>query len=404
MSILKGNVLYGQSGGPTSIINSSALGLIIACIKNENIDEIYCMHNGLEGLLKEDLIKIDENKDYSSLMLTPGAYFGSNRYKIKDYQEDESEYIKILKIIKKYNIRYLFYNGGNDSMHTLNKIGEYVNLKGYELKVFGIPKTIDNDLYNNYFSLGFISASNFVKNSILEIALDDLSYSKGRVNIIETMGRNTGWLACSSLLVEKYGIDIDILEIPEISFDEEEFLSKVKNIYEKKHHCLVVVSEGIKNKDNKLVYKANLKKDEFNHHSLGGVSHYLANLVESILGYKVRSFELSLLQRASALTLSKLEVNLAMDLSEYLLDQAVNTDENFKVGCIKYFNSYCDHDFYFDLEDLEKVANYERKMDQSFFNDDHSINKDKVKYYFDTLKSEVFYPFNDEGFIDILKK
>ncbi len=401
MKNLKGNILYGQSGGPTSIINSSAYGLIKAAINNPNINEIYCMHNGLEGLLKEELIKIDKSKDYSSLIFTPGAYFGSNRHKIKDYTEDESEYLKILEIIKKYNIRYLFYNGGNDSMHTLNKIGEYINLKGYELKVFGIPKTIDNDLYNNYFSLGFITASNFIKNSILEIALDDKSYNKGRVNIIETMGRNAGWLAASSLLIEDYGIDIDILEIPEISFDIEEFLDKVKNIYEKKGHCLVVISEGIKNKDNKLVYKTNLKKDEFNHHSLGGISHYLASLVESILGYKVRSFELSLLQRASSLTLSELEVNLAISLSEYILNQACNTDSNFKVGSINYSK---DKDFYFVLEDLENVANFERKIDQNFFNPDSSINKEKVKEYFNPLKSNILNPFNNEGMINILKK
>ncbi len=401
MKNLKGNILYGQSGGPTSIINSSAYGLIKAAINNPNINEIYCMHNGLEGLLKEELIKINKSKDYSSLIFTPGAYFGSNRHKIKDYTEDESEYLKILEIIKKYNIRYLFYNGGNDSMHTLNKIGEYINLKGYELKVFGIPKTIDNDLYNNYFSLGFITASNFIKNSILEIALDDKSYNKGRVNIIETMGRNAGWLAASSLLIEDYGIDIDILEIPEISFDIEEFLDKVKNIYEKKGHCLVVISEGIKNKDNKLVYKTNLKKDEFNHHSLGGISHYLASLVESILGYKVRSFELSLLQRASSLTLSELEVNLAISLSEYILNQACNTDSNFKVGSINYSK---DKDFYFVLEDLENVANFERKIDQNFFNPDSSINKEKVKEYFNPLKSNILNPFNNEGMINILKK
>ena len=401
MRFLKGNAIYGQSGGPTSIINTSFYGIIEGCKNSEYIDNLYVMNYGIEGLLNENLSKIDNSKDYCSLIFTPGAFAGSNRYKIKDYKDDETDYLKLLEIFKKYNIHYFFYNGGNDSMHTLNKIGEYFKLKNYPLKVIGIPKTIDNDLYNNYFSLGFLSASNFIKNATLEIALDDYSYKKGRVNIIETMGRNAGWLASSSLLIEEYGIDIDILALPEVPFDVTNFLAKVKEIYESKGHCLVVISEGIKNKDNKLIYKANLKKDEFNHHSLGGISHYLCSLIEKEYGYKTRAFELSLLQRASSLTLSEKEVKIAIKMSKFLVKEATLKDTNFKVGCIKLSKN---NKLILGLEDLENVANFERKMDQSFFNLDSSINKDKVKEYFNPLKSKILNPYDKDGFIKILKK
>jgi 6-phosphofructokinase len=197
---LIGNMLYGQSGGPTSMINTSAFGLFKEAFKHQEIKEIYATKFGIKGILTDTLIRIQNKVNLPNLINTPGAYFGSNRYKLKKYDEDHESYELILKTFKKHNIRYFFYNGGNDSMDTIRKISDYFKLVKYECNCIGIIKTIDNDLVSTDFSLGYPTAAKFIINSVIEITLDDLSYEEGRVNIIETMGRNEGWLAASSKL------------------------------------------------------------------------------------------------------------------------------------------------------------------------------------------------------------
>src|SRR5574344_1047573 len=284
--IVYGNLLYGQSGGPTSVINSSAYGLFTEAFKSKEIQEVYAMHFGLEGLLKEDLIKI--NKDDNSLE-------------------------KIYSVFKKYNIRYFFYNGGNDSMDTIYQISKFLKSKEYECYCIGIPKTIDNDLIETDHTPGYASSAKFIANTITEIYYDDHSYLKGRVNIVEIMGRNTGWLTASSALASINGAKPDLIYVPETSFDVDSFLAKVQKIYEEKHHCLVCVSEGIHDKDNRPLLEQNKIYDAFNHLQLGGVSRYLEELVHNRFGYSTRSFELSLLQRANSMAPSEVDIDEAID-------------------------------------------------------------------------------------------
>ncbi len=399
----KANILYGQSGGPTSVINTSFLGLIKEASKHpDKIDKIICMHYGIEGLLNEDLFVINPKnfENYKKLENTSGAFFGSNRYKLKKFNEDETDYKKILKIFKKYNIRYFFYNGGNDSMDTINKIDEYLKRNNYKCDTIGIPKTIDNDLMGTDFSFGFPSSAKFVINSIINIYNDDASYKKGRVNIVEVMGRNAGWLTASSKVLEDFNITVDLIYLPEFTFKVDEFLTKVKEIYDKKGHCLVVVSEGIKNENNKLVYQANLKKDEFNHHSLGGVSSYLASLVEEKLGFKVRGIELSLLQRANSFSPSKVDLTLAKRASSFALRNVLRKDINSKMIKIGYKN---DGKYVFAFTSINDVANKERKMDETYLDYENKVIKNEYKDYIKRLIKGKVDTFNENGVIDFLK-
>ncbi len=399
----KANILYGQSGGPTSAINSSFLGLIKEASKHKNkIDKIICMHYGIEGLLNEDLFIIDPNnyKKYAKLENTSGAYFGSNRYKLKKINEDETDYKKILDIFKKYNIHYFFYNGGNDSMDTINKIDAYLKLNNYKCDTIGIPKTIDNDLIGTDFSFGFPSSAKFVINSVLNVYNDDMSYKKGRVNIIEVMGRNAGWLTASSIILKDYNVDIDLIYLPEFTFNIDKFLTKVDEIYSKKGHCLVVVSEGIKNNNNKLIYQANIKKDEFNHHSLGGVSSFLASLVEEKLNFKVRAIELSLLQRANSFSPSKTDLTLAKKASSFALKKVLKKDINNKMIKITYKNNR----YIFSFIDISKVANKERKMDENYLDYTTKTIKEEYKNYIKRLIKGQINTFSKDGIIDYLKK
>ena len=399
----KANILYGQSGGPTSVINSSFYGLIKEANKHRNkIDKVICMHYGIEGLLNEDLFIIDPSdyQEYKKLENTSGAFFGSNRYKLKKYQEDETDYKKILEIFKKYNIRYFFYNGGNDSMDSIKKIDEYLKLNNYKCDTIGIPKTIDNDLIGTDFSFGFPSSAKFVINSILNVYNDDMSYKKGRVNIIEVMGRNAGWLTASSIILKDYGVNIDLIYLPEFSFNIDEFLTKVNSIYSKKGHCLVVISEGVKNENNKLIYQANLKKDEFNHHSLGGVSSFLASLVQENLNFKVRAIELSLLQRANSFSPSKVDLTLAQKASSFALKKVMKKDINNQMIKIE-FN---EDKYKFSFIDIKEVANKERKMDETYLDYSKKEIKDDYKKYIKRLIKGNVNTFSKNGIIDFLSK
>ena len=279
--MIKGNVLYGQSGGPTAVINSSALGLFLECFKHEEVEEIYACHFGIEGLLKEDLIDVRKISKYKLMQLKDkaGAYFGSCRYQIKN----EKDYDRILEIFKKYNIRYFFYNGGNDSMDTCNKISKYMEKVGYECYVIGIPKTIDNDLMETDHTPGFGSALKYVVTSELELIDDINSYEKGRVTIIEVMGRNAGWLTAASVYAQNKTTMPHLIYVPELPFDMDSFLNKVKEIYQKEKKVVVAVSEGIKDKDGKLVLTIPYISKENENKLCEIVENYLSPLMDEYL-------------------------------------------------------------------------------------------------------------------------
>ena len=367
--MLKGNVLYGQSGGPTAVINSSALGLFLECFKHEEIEKVYACHYGIEGLLKDDLIDISTISKYKLMQLknTAGAYFGSCRYQIKE----QKDYDRILEMFKKYNIRYFFYNGGNDSMDTCNKISKFLDSVNYECRVIGIPKTIDNDLMVTDHTPGFGSALKYVVSSEIELIQDIDSYKSGRVTIIEVMGRNAGWLTASSLYAQNKTGMPHLIYVPERPFDMDDFLNKVNEIYKKEKKCVVAVSEGIKDKNNKLISEGNV--DAFGHTQLGGVASYLCQVVEEKLKIKTRYIEMSLLQRCAAHLQSKVDVKEAMDFGKYALKFALKGETDKMVG-IKVISNRPYRYKYIPIP-LSDVANGVKELDDKYLNKENGSIK-----------------------------
>lgn len=384
------NIIYGQSGGPTSVINSSAYGLIKEAKKHQDkIDKIYAMHFGIEGLLNEDIIDLTSLQDdeLKKLLTTPGAAFGSNRYKLNDEISDKEKYDKIISIFDKYNIHYFFYNGGNDSMETILKISNYAKKIGYKLNSIGIPKTIDNDLCEMDHSPGYPSALRYIANSVSQIYYDDKSYLSGRVNIVEIMGRNAGWLTAGTKLAELNGAKVDLIYVPEVPFSLEDFLNKVIEIYNKKRHCLVCISEGIRNKHGKLIGTLKEEEDAFSHAQLGGVSVYLAHLISEKLKIKTRYFELSLLQRSNSIIPSCVDIKEAMVVGKKALLMALK-EENTKLVAIKRVSSSPYKVRYVSL-DIDKVANKERSLPLKYINKEgNNITDEFLEYATPLIKDK----------------
>lgn len=401
---LLGNAIYGQSGGPTSVINSSAYGVIKEAKKHsDTIDKIYAMHFGLEGLLDDDLIDLTKysDEDLKKLCNTPGAAFGSNRFKLPHYNVDTSLYERIINTLKKYNIHYFFYNGGNDSMDTINKISVYAKTIGYNLICIGIPKTIDNDLPFLDHTPGYPSAVRFIANAVSEIVLDDASYKIGRVNIVEIMGRNAGWLTAGSVLAKVNGTAPDLIYVPEVPFNIDTFLHDVKRIYEKKKHCVVCISEGIKDENGNLIFEANSAKDKFGHEQLGGVSIRLANIVNEQLGYKTRYFELSLLQRANSILPAQKDIKEAAKVGEFAVKKALQ-GETGKIVTIK----RTDSKFYkakYELIDISLVANKEKYLPLTYINKEHNyINDSFIDYVLPLIEEQTSKQYKN-GLLNIFK-
>ena len=379
---LIGNLIYGQSGGPTSVINSSAYGLFAEAKKHKDrINKIYAMHYGIEGLLKEDIIDIDNysDKELKNLLTTPGSAFGSNRYKLGNDVEDKDKFDKIIEIFKKYNIRFFFYNGGNDSMETIKKILDYAKKVNYDMCGIGIPKTIDNDLPYLDHTPGYGSAAKFIANVVSQIYFDDNSYINGRVNIIEIMGRNAGWLTASSSLATLNGAIIDMIYVPEAPFNIEEFLKKVEKIYQNKKRCLVCVSEGIKDKDGNFISAFSNDYDAFGHNQLGGVGMFLSSLVTKRLNLRSRYIELSLLQRTNTCFPSDVDVKEARKVASYALKVALRGSTN-KIVTIKRVSDE-PYKIKLGLLNIALVANKEKYLPLTYLNIEHdNILPSFIKY------------------------
>lgn len=394
------NIIYGQSGGPTSVINSSAYGLIKEAKKHQDkIDKIYAMHFGIEGLLNEDIIDLTSLQDdeLKKLLTTPGSAFGSNRYKLNDEISDKEKYDKIISIFDKYNIHYFFYNGGNDSMETILKISNYAKKIGYKLNSIGIPKTIDNDLCEMDHSPGYPGAIRYIANSVSQIYYDDKSYLSGRVNIVEIMGRNAGWLTAGTKLAELNGAKIDLIYVPEVPFSLEDFLKKVIEIYNAKKHCLVCISEGIRNKNGKLIGAIKEEEDAFGHTQLGGVSVYLSHLITEKLKIKTRYFELSLLQRSNSIIPSIVDIKEAMMVGKKALLAALKGKTGKLIAIKRISNS--PYKVKYVTLDISKVANKERILPLKYINKEgNNITDDFLEYATPLIRDK-----KSNGLFDVFK-
>lgn len=308
------NCLIAQSGGPTSVINSSLCGVIEAGLKNPGIDRIYGAKYGIEGILKEYIYDLTEEdrEQIRLLKQTPSSALGSCRYKLKDFKENDYEYVKIFEIFKKYGIGYFFYIGGNDSMDTVDRLSSYAETINSNVKIIGIPKTIDNDLFGTDHSPGFGSAAKFIVNSVTEIARDSHVYNKKMITLIEVMGRNAGWLAGASALSN---CDItsapDLIYLPEAPFTLDKITSDIERLFKNKNIINIVVSEGIVPEDKEIFEFAtnDIAKDNFGHSKIGGIVHSLSCILKKRFNCDVKSIEFNTLQRASISSASKIDIN-----------------------------------------------------------------------------------------------
>ena len=387
---LKGACIFGQSGGPSSVINASAYGVIKTALDSEYITKVYGANHGIKGVLEDRLLVMDEEdpKELERLLYTPSSALGSCRYKIADPDVDDTDYKRILEIFKKYDVRYFFYNGGNDSMDTCNKISKYMAKVGYDCRVIGVPKTIDNDLFGTDHCPGFASAAKYIATSIMEVYRDCHVYDTGMITIVECMGRHAGWLTAAAELANLSGEGPDFVYVPEVDFDMDKFLADVTARYEKNKNCMVAVSEGIHYADGSFVSEAKTSAtDGFGHAQLGGLAAHLAAVVKEKTGAKVRGIELSLLQRCAAHCASGTDIQESFASGKAAVEAALAGETDKMVGfvCTRENGYHCET----KLFELSKVANFEQKLPLEWINEAHNgVTKEFVDYCLPLIQGE----------------
>jgi ATP-dependent phosphofructokinase / diphosphate-dependent phosphofructokinase len=393
MSELKGACIFGQSGGPTSVINASAAGVIQEALKQSCITAVYGAAHGIKGILDEKLFDMSKEDPYELELLktTPSSALGSVRYKLKKEEDDDTDYKRLLEVFKKYNVRYFFYNGGNDSMDTCNKISKYLQKSGYECRIMGVPKTIDNDLWGTDHCPGYGSAAKYIATSTMEVYNDARVYDKGMITILEIMGRNAGWLTAASALAAYKGYGPDLIYLPEVLFDMEKFIKEVTEVYKKNNNAIVAVSEGIKDKDGKYIseYGCNMSqsKDAFGHSQMGGLASTLANIAKQKTGAKVRGIEFSLLQRCASHLASLTDVNEAYMAGQMAVRFAAEGKTDYMIAFERAEGP--EYKCNIKLINLADVANTEKKIPLEWINkESNGLNEEFIKYALPLIQGE----------------
>ncbi len=383
---LKGACIIGQSGGPTSVINASAYGVIRTALDSSAITKVYGAAHGIRGVLDDVLYDMgqEDANELELLLHTPSSALGSCRYKLKDSDVDDTDYKRILEIFKKYDIRYFFYNGGNDSMDTCNKISKYMQKVGYECRIMGVPKTIDNDLWGTDHCPGFSSAAKYIATSCMELYLDARVYDSSMICVLEIMGRHAGWLTASSAIASYYGQGPDLIYLPERVFEMDKFIEDVKKVYEKTGKCIVAVSEGIHDAKGQLIAEygaAEAKTDAFGHKQLGGLAATLASILKENTGAKVRGIEFSLLQRCAAHCASQTDVEESYEAGKMAVKYAVSGVTDKMVGFERSTDAQGNYTCRIKLFDLVDVANAEKKVPLEWINaEGNNVTKEFVDY------------------------
>ena len=402
MSKLIGNAMFGQSGGPTSVINASAAGVITEALKMDCIPKVYGAAHGIRGILDEKFydMGMEDPKELELLKTTPSSALGSVRYKLADPAKDPTDYLRLLEVFKKFNIRYFFYNGGNDSMDTCNKISKFMQKSGYECRVIGVPKTIDNDLYKTDHCPGYGSAAKYIATATMEVYHDARVYDTPMVCVLEVMGRNAGWLTAATALASYKGEGPDLIYLPEIDFDMDKFIADCKKVYEKNNgKVIVAVSEGIRDKNGKYIseYGSDLanEKDSFGHAQLGGTAQVLASYLKKELKCKARAIEFSLLQRCASHSASGNDVTEAFTAGQKAVQHAV---EGVTDHMIAYERAEKDGQYVcnYILVNLTEVANTEKKIPREWITQDGTgLTEDFIKYALPLIAGEIKQPMED---------
>ena len=384
---MKKNAFYAQSGGVTSVINASASAVILEAKKSQKIGKVYAGKNGILGALREELIDTskESKKFIESLKYRPGGVFGSCRYKLKSIEENLKEYKRLIEVFQAHDIGYFFYNGGNDSADTALKISQISNKLNYPLQCIAIPKTVDNDLAVTDCCPGFGSVAKYVVTSTIEAALDveSMYESSTKVFILEVMGRHAGWIAGSSCLAQdSHPGAPHIILLPEVSFNQRKFLSKVKDTVKKNGFCVIVASEGIKDSTGKFIAESD-SKDAFGHSQLGGVAPRLAELVNSKLKLKNHWAVADYLQRSASHLSSGVDRTQAYEVGKKAVRFAVN-GQNGVMPVIKRKSSK-PYRWEVVSAPLTKIANVEKKLPAGFITKDGFGMTKRARNYFQPL-------------------
>ena len=398
---MKKNAVVGQSGGPTAVINASLYGTVYEALNREDeIGTVYGMINGIEGFLNDqvmDMAPLEESKELELIRTTPGSYLGSCRYKLPEDLNDPV-YPQLFARFEAYNIGYFFYIGGNDSMDTVSKLSRYAEKISSNIRVIGIPKTIDNDLVETDHTPGFGSAAKYVASTVREIAIDASVYdNKKSVTIVEIMGRHAGWLTAASALARKFEHDNPVLiYLPETDFDQDAFIEKVRTSLETTPNLVVCISEGIHDNTGTFIceYSNDVGTDTFGHKMLTGSGKYLENLVKERLGVKVRSVELNVCQRCSSSMLSKTDQREAIASGAYGVKAALNGASGKMVA----FERLDGDDYQIDyvLKDVNVICNQEKCVPATWITADGSdVTEDFIRYARPLIQGEVTVPTED---------
>lgn len=388
---MKKSCVVCQSGGPTAVINSSLAGVVISALNSKFIDKVYGSLNGISGLINDKLIdmSLQDKMQIQLLLSTPGAALGSVRYNLSnDYTN--LDYKNILSTINKYNIGYVILIGGNDSMDTTAKLAKFFKDNNINVNILGVPKTVDNDLINIDHTPGYGSAIKYIATTIAEIKIDTSVYEKGRVTVVEIMGRGAGWLTAGAKLAELTGYGPDLIYLPEVPFNLENALMQIKELYEKNKKVLVVVSEGIKNEDGSYFfekYRYKEDNDVFGHMQLEGTAVVLADIVHSKLNIPVRNIILNLPQRCSSHLASKTDINEAFDCGV----AAINLIENNtgKMVTMENVGKNGKYEIEYKLVDVASVANFVKQFPKEWIINGNDISNEFIKYSLPLIQGEI---------------
>lgn len=396
------NMLVAQSGGPSAAINATITGVIDAGLASSQVEHVYGALNGIKGVLNENFVMLDDicrsQETRDLLAVTPAAALGSCRWKLKNPEEDKREFEEIIRILRKNNIGYFIYTGGNDSMDTVYKLSVYCREHGVDdIKIMGAPKTIDNDLGETDHCPGFGSAAKFIATAFTEIACDCYVYDIPSVTVVEVMGRNAGWLTASAALARNEARNVpQLIYLCERAFDTERFVEDVKEALERENNIIIAVSEGLKDARGNYVGEEmkSGKEDAFGHKYLSGIGKYLEQVITDKIGCKVRSVELNILQRCAGYMLSETDIIESRNLGAFAAVSAIR-GESGKMSALKRMPGD-NYQVEIVLADLSKIANVEKTVPLEWITEDgHDITEELVDYLRPLIQGEVRIPYKD---------
>ena len=395
---MKKNALYAQSGGVTAVINATAGALILEARKNKNIGKVFAAKNGILGVLREELIDTSKESlsSIESLSYRPGGVFGSCRFKLKDLEISEKEYERLIKVFKAHNIGYFFYNGGNDSADTAFKVSQIGKKLNYPIQCIAIPKTVDNDLVLTDCCPGFGSAAKYIATSTMEASLDvqSMSETSTKVFILEVMGRHAGWMAASSVLARTSNEDAPhIILLPEVTFNQKDFLALVKQVVAKHGYCVVVVSEGVKNSKGKFLAESD-RRDAFGHSQLGGIAPFISELINNKLKIKNHWAVADYLQRSARHIASKVDLEQAQAVGSFAIKYALAGMNGVMPIIVR--NKGPKYKWSIEAAPLSKIANLEKKLPKSFISKNGmNVTQKAIDYLMPLIQGESHPPYKN---------